>query len=173
MSPDGSKSDRQLMTAIARSPRSNAVQSYRSSSIGSGPARPMTAVVRQLTATAMAIATHSSPRQVPPPLHPAVGPIWRSPRPPRSRLPAALKSHSSSAPRRCAHAGPRFPPSRLIRRLPSEPAALSVTGRRPITLNDCGPSCIVRKSAAVGGLPSFAATAPTTRVATRITLGRP
>jgi hypothetical protein len=31
-------------------------------------------------------------RQVPPPLHPAVDPIWRSPRPRRSRLPAALKS---------------------------------------------------------------------------------
>ena len=65
---------------------------YRSSSIGSGPARPMTAVVRQLTAAAMAVATHSSPCQVPPPLHPAVDPTWRSPRPRRSRLPAALKS---------------------------------------------------------------------------------
>ena len=38
----------------------------------------MTAVVRQLTAAAMAIAIHSSPRQVPPPVHPAVHPVWRS-----------------------------------------------------------------------------------------------
>ena len=131
------------MMTIARSRLFNAANSCRSSSIGGELARPMIAGVRQLTAAAMAIANHSSPRQVPLPLHPAADPIWRSNAHLAADCPQLSNPHSSSAPHRCAHAGPRFPPSRLIRRLPTECAALpsdQVTGRRLITLNDSGPS---------------------------------
>jgi hypothetical protein len=43
--------------------------------------------------------------------------------------PPLSNPHSPSAPHRCTRAGPRFPPSRLIRRLPSERAALPVDGQ--------------------------------------------
>lgn len=46
--------------------------------------------------------------------------------------------HSADARLRRTLAGPRFPPLRLIGRLPSEPAAPSVRGRHPITLNTSG-----------------------------------
>src|SRR5258705_13652531 len=47
--------------------------------------------------------------------------------------------HRSSPPHNRAPSCPRFPPPRLIRRLPSETAARSVFARRLITLNRLGP----------------------------------
>jgi len=47
--------------------------------------------------------------------------------------PRLSNPHGSSAPHRCTHAGPRFPPSRLVSRLPSERAALPDDGGHLIT----------------------------------------
>jgi hypothetical protein len=60
--PDGSNSGRQLMIAI-RSRRSNAAHNCRSSSTGGEPVWPITTVVCQPAAAAMAIAIRSSLHQ--------------------------------------------------------------------------------------------------------------
>ena len=53
----------------------------------------------------------------------------------QSHHPRLSNPHRSSAPHGWSPSGPRFLPLRLIRRLPSEPAARSVFGRHLITLN--------------------------------------
>jgi len=118
ISPDRSNPDRQLMIAIARSRRPNADHSCRLCSIGCELIRPKTRAVHQITSP-MAIATGSTHRHSPPlQSHPAA-----SHRPSRhariSLLSVALKS-IIPARHRHTNAGPRFPPLRLIRRLPSE-----------------------------------------------------
>src|SRR5262249_21384344 len=119
----GSQSPRQLMIAIARSRTPNADHSYCPLSVGDEPARPMTTVLRQLTVAAMATPTRSLLRHTPPPVYPAIDPISWSRSRRRSRSPAARKSPSLEPAAPVCHTGPRFPPSRLIRRLPSERAA--------------------------------------------------
>src|SRR5215831_17049652 len=134
ISPHGSQSGRQLMIAIARSRTSNADYSYCPSSVGGEPARPMTTVVRQLTAAAMATATyrfatprhHFIPQSTPSRGHdPDVA----------ADCPRLSNLHSSIAPRRSTH-GPRFPPLRLFGRLPPcIPSRLRLAGiRKPLTI---------------------------------------
>ncbi len=52
-----------------------------------------------------------------------------------SRRPQHSNPHRSRAPHRRAPSGPRFPPLRLLGRLPPEPTPPSVRGRHPRTLN--------------------------------------
>jgi hypothetical protein len=52
-----------------------------------------------------------------------------------SRRPQRSNPHRSSAPHRRAPSGPRFPPLRLLGRLPPERVAPFISGRRPRTLN--------------------------------------
>jgi hypothetical protein len=148
MCPDSSKSGRQLMIAIARSRRTNAVGSYCSSSIGGERARPMTTVGRQLPAAAMSTATRLSLHQAPPPLYPVADPICQSRRLPRSRLPGAFKSIVSA--RRTVLPMPArgFLPRGLSDACPWSLPHCQVTGRHLITLNDCGfwgSACFARK----------------------------
>jgi hypothetical protein len=158
MCPDSSKSGRQLMIAIARSRRTNAVGSYCSSSIGGERARPMTTVGRQLPAAAMSTATRLSLHQAPPPLYPVADPICQSRRLPRSRLPGAFKSIVSA--RRTVLPMPArgFLPRGLSDACPRSLPHCQVTGRHLITLNDCGfwgrpavPCQTLRKNTATSG----------------------
>src|SRR6202008_2131230 len=55
-----------------------------------------------------------------------------------SRRPQRSNPHRSSAPHRRAPSGPRFPPLRLLGRLPPQPTPPSVRGRHPRTLNRLG-----------------------------------
>src|SRR5262249_31236311 len=140
ISPHGSQSGRQLMIAIARSRTSNADYSYCPSSVGGEPARPMTTVVRQLTVAAMATATRLPLRHAPPPLYPAIDPSRGHDPDVAADCPRLSNPHSSIAPRRSAHAGPQFPPSRLFGPLPPcIPSRRRLAGiRKPLTIPDLG-----------------------------------
>jgi hypothetical protein len=130
------------MNAVARSRPSNAAHNYRSSSIGGEPARPMTTVMRRLTAAAMAIATRSSLHHAPPPLYPAADPIWQSQRPRRSRSPTPLKSHSTARCTVVPMPARGFLPRGLSDACPPSAPHCQVTGRHLITLNDSSRSPI-------------------------------
>ena len=130
--------------------------SCRLSPIRREPIRPVSRAERQLTAAAMTISTRSWPRQATPPRYPAADPIRRSRRSPRSPLLVAVKSHGFLARYRRSHDGPRFPPLRLIRRLPSERTrTVRRKGRHLITLNNSRHPTGPPQTAAVHPPPQF------------------
>jgi len=125
ISPHGSQSGRQLMIAIARSRTSNADYSYCTSSVGaSSQSRQWQPQLAYRFATPR---HHFIPQPTPSRGHdPDVA----------ADCPRLSNPHSSIAPRRSTHAGPRFPPSRLFGRLPPcIPSRLRLAGiRKPLTI---------------------------------------